>query len=149
MRRPLPESETARVRKALTQRWGHRLGDERIEVAGWIDPRTVEISFVISSPDDSFHYSMEARADLAEENIEPYEGKDLVLDFLDWYLGEYLESGRELLLPMDWGPHEFGEHTVLARGQVSNLKLERAADDLLEGRVTADELDPETGERKA
>jgi len=47
-----------------------------------------------------------------------------------------------------WDPQPFGEHTVQARGQVHNLKLERLADDLLEGKVDPADLDPRTGEPK-
>lgn len=148
MRTPLQFNETERIRKALIKRWSHRLRDERFEVSGWMEKTTVQVTIVLHTPDNSFHYPMEARVDPRGENLEPIEGRDLALDFLDWYLGEFFDSGRELLLPVDWSPHEFAEHEVFARGQVRNLKLEQAADDLLEGRASADGLDPRTGEPK-
>ena len=100
----------------------------------------MQVAIVLHNSDDSFHYRLEARVDLKATPLEPIEARDLALDFLDWYLGEYLDAGRDLFLPLDWEPYSFGEHEVQARGEIRNLKLEAQADDLLAGRVRAEDL---------
>jgi hypothetical protein len=77
---------------------------------------------------------MEAGFDVPEDDsVAAAAALDLCVDFLDWYLGEYFREARELLLPLDWQPHRFGEHNVVARGDVRNPQLDDAADAWLRG----------------
>jgi hypothetical protein len=74
-----------------------------------------------------------AKAVPEDDSLNQEETLDLCLDFLDWYLGEYFESERSLLLPLDWKVHRFGEHDLLARGDERNPHLDDAADAWLRG----------------
>ena len=74
-----------------------------------------------------------ARAVPEDESHSVQETLELCLDFLDWYLGEYFENGRELILPLDWQTHRFGDVDLLARGDLRNPSMDEAADAWLRG----------------
>ena len=65
--------------------------------------------------------------------IKDGDARDAIMDFADYYFGEYFRDGREVTLPIDWKPFPFGELTIRAKGWERNLKLEEAADLLLKG----------------
>jgi len=65
--------------------------------------------------------------------IKDGDARDALMDFADYFFGEYFRDAREVTLPIDWKPFPFGELTIRAKGWERNLKLEQAADILLSG----------------
>ncbi len=131
-----------RIAEALSSRHGRGLSasdGERFEVTARMEGETIIARVVLGRPDRTFRYEMECARTLEEGafTLNASDTLDLCLDFLDWYLGEYFREGRELLLPLDWQPHRFGEFEVLARGDVRNPLLEDAADAWLRGEKVA------------
>ena len=123
-----------RIEAALRARHGRHLDDERFSVRAELNEGSVEVHLELSRLDQTFTYDMEATLQTHEDGgLTSEQATDICLDFLDWYLGEYFSHSRELLLPLDWQPHRFGEFEVFARGDVSNPLLDDAANALLRG----------------
>jgi hypothetical protein len=124
--------EAARVCRLLKER--HRRGlrpGEEFQVRGWVQDEVVYATLTLRNQDESLHYPMEARLDVADSEQLPEDALDVLLDFLDYYVGQYLERDRDVYLTIDWSEVRFGESVLQARGQVLNLKLERMADEIL------------------
>ena len=128
-----PENKV-RVLGLFNQRHGGMLRDERFDLAARLDRETVVVTLDLQRSDRTSHHRMEAAKAVPEDgSLSAGQNLDLCLDFLDWYLGEFFREDRELLLPLDWKPHTFGEFELLARGDVRNPVLEDAADAWLRG----------------
>jgi len=126
--------EAARWVEALVGRHGRYLLDEEIKITGRIEEGAVIVTAILSRLDRTSSYQMEAAVELPEDDsVSLDDASDLCMDFIDWYLGQYFGDNRETLLPLDWQSHQFGEHKVLARGDVSNPILDEAADAWLRG----------------
>ena len=141
MKEAFTKSEKKRLVKALEKRWGHLLEDETMQISGSIGEGFVQVELILSSRDQTLYYPMQCRVETEGQALEPYQAKDLAVDFLDWYLGEYLGSGREVLLRLDWEEVSFGEHKVFARGDVRNKRLEDVADAILNGSMSPEEAE--------
>ena len=131
----LIDSEYARrVIDALNSLHGRLLREERFTVSASLQEGSVVLQLVLERHDHSLRYQMECAKEVPEdESRSVQETLELCLDYLDWYLGEYFESARELLLPLDWQTHQFGDVDILARGDVRNPSLDEAADAWLRG----------------
>lgn len=132
--KPPFDADTARNALALLkQRHRRRLKpDEDFRLAAHVEPPWVAVTLTLANADESLYYPMEARVALETEGLDDETARaELCLDFLDYYVGEYLRGDRDVYLTLDWSAVRFGEYEVQARGQVLNLKLERLADALL------------------
>ncbi|MCB9728961.1 MAG: hypothetical protein H6744_07480 [Deltaproteobacteria bacterium] len=135
MARPLLSAENAAtIVAALETRHARKLRDERFTVSARMEGQTVVVDLSLARLDGTFLYEMQAAKSVPDDgSLSVADTLDLCMDFLDWYLGRYFEEDRELLLPLDHQPHRFGEHEVLARGDVRNPTLDDAADAWLRG----------------
>lgn len=135
MIKELVTPETAgQIVEALVKRHGGNLRGETFLVTGRVEAGTVVAGGTLSNADRTFVYEMEAAMALPDSGpLTPQDLLDVCMDFLDWYLGEYLREGREILLPLDFQAHRFAEFEVLARGEVRNALLDAAADAWLRG----------------
>ena len=135
MPKPLLEAaDKSRIIDVLSARHGSGLRGERITVGAKRLGDNVAAEVTLASDDRTFVYTMECA--LVRETYPGMSTEDVVdtcFDFLDWYLGEFFQSHRELLLPIDWQPHRFGDLEVLARGELRNAFLDDAADAWLRG----------------
>ena len=128
--------QTTRAISTLNQKHGRRLKGETFSISASEQDTTVIICIHLAATDRSFEYRMESAVTVDEKLVHTRElALELGLDFLDWYLGEYFKNDRELLLPLDWQAHRFGEFEVLARGDVRNPELDDMADAWLRGDV--------------
>lgn len=124
----------AKLLALLNERHGASLRGERFTADASRVGDNVIAKVTLASPDRTFVYTMEAaliRTQYTGMSVD--DAIDACLDFLDWYLGEFFESHRELLLPLDWQPHRFGDLEVMARGDLHNEFLDSAADAWLRG----------------
>jgi hypothetical protein len=127
-------TDHGRITESLIERFGTMLQHETLAVAARLEDRAVIVTLTLTRHNDTFAYVMEAGFEVPEDDsVAAPAALELCVDFLEWYLGEYFREARELLLPLDWQPHRFGEHTVLARGDVRNPLLDDAADAWLRG----------------
>ena len=127
---------------SLDSRYAAHLGAERFEVGGRVEPGFVELTAVLANSDKTFRYEIEVRAAVGGKGVSQVEGRELVLDFLGYYLDQYFDGGRDVLLPLDFQPYQFGEHTVHARGDVTNPALDEVANRILEDGVPLAPDDP-------
>ena len=110
------------------------LREEHFSVSGRLEEGSVVVVLVLERHDRTFRYEMGCAKSVPEdESASMMDTVDLCLDFLDWHLGQYFSEERDVLLPLDWQPHRFGEVEVLARGDVRNPELDDAADAWLRG----------------
>ena len=127
-------ADNGRITESLVERFGTMLQQESLSIAARMEDKAVIVTMTLARHDKTFEYVMEAGFEVPEDDsVAAPAALELCLDFLDWYLGEYFREASELLLPLDWQPHRFGEHTVLARGDVRNPLLDDAADAWLRG----------------
>lgn len=135
MARPLITSEEKhQLLQLLNERHGKWLRDEAFEVSARTMQNMVVAKLILRRRDRTSVYEMEAAVDSDDPRVRSKrEAIDLALDFLDWYLGEYLGQQRQVLLPLDFKPHRFGEFEVLARGDIHNEVLDDLADAWLRG----------------
>jgi hypothetical protein len=118
----------------FTQRHGRHLRDERIVLNATLKDKTVVVMLSLNRYDKTCDYVMEAAKGVPDNgHMTLDETRELCFDFIDWYLVQYFENDRELLLPLDWQPHRFGEIELMARGDIKNAVLDEAADAWLRG----------------
>jgi len=128
-----PAAQT-KIIGVLNERHAAGLTGERFTVDAHKLGDNVSAVVTLANLDRSFVYTMECavvRANYTGMSVD--DAIDACFDFLDWYLGEFFQSHRELLLPLDWQPHRFGDIEVMARGELSNAFLDEAADAWLRG----------------
>lgn len=131
----IPPEDCDRIAAALHARYAPRLRDERFAVTGRVEPGFVELAVALERLDRSQRYGMEFRAALAENRMGEEAARDLLLDFVGYYLDQYFEGGRDPLLPLDFQPYEMGSHVVYARGDVTFPLLDAEADRILDAGV--------------
>jgi hypothetical protein len=131
---PIDPAYRAKVLALLVERHGAALRGERFELDATREDGDVVVRLTLRSDDRTHVYAMEAVVlrDKYPALLES-QATDLALDFLDWYVGEYLREERDAFLPLDWKPHQFGDLEVMARGEVRNEFLDDAADAWLRG----------------
>ncbi|MBL6976269.1 MAG: hypothetical protein ISR64_11100 [Deltaproteobacteria bacterium] len=138
------DDEAGAVVELLLSRFGVHLQGECLRVDGRSEPDFVEIEAFLEKADGSFCYQMSVRAPLGKD-LSREAGKSLALDFLGYILDQYFGSDRELLLPLDYQTYPFGDHHVQARGDLTNPRLDAAADRIIERGVPLDPDDPAPG----
>lgn len=131
---PLDPTTRAKALTLLAERHGGSLRDERFELDARREAGDAVVRLVLRSEDRTSVYTMEAVV-LREKYpaLSEKQAVDLSLDFLDWYVGEYLREERDAFLPLDWKPHTWGDLEVMARGELRNEFLDDAADAWLRG----------------
>jgi hypothetical protein len=131
---PLDPNTRTRALALLDERHGSSLRNERFELDAVREDGDVIVRLVLRSDDRTHVYTMEATI-LREKYpaLSESQAVDLSLDFLDWYVGEYLREERDVFLPLDWSPHQLGDLEVMARGELRNEFLDDAADAWLRG----------------
>lgn len=133
------EIETlTRIYEARFQKWLH---SERFLIDGRVEPGFIGLDIAIAKNDESERYSMEFRVALEENHLTEAEGRDLAVDFAEFITQKYFDEGRDLLLPLDYQPYEFGDHVVYARGDLTHPKLDAWADAIIEAGMVVDEPD--------
>jgi hypothetical protein len=137
-----PAEDNATIVRSLEGRYGKWLDGERFSALGRVEPGWVELTVTLDRLDRSFRYVMDFRAAVVENNVTEAEARDLVVDFAGYYLDQYFEGGRGVLLPLDFQPYELGMHVVYGRGDVTNPLLDDEADAILAAGVALPENDP-------
>lgn len=117
---------------ALQDRWGEWLRpSEQLTVVGEADDDEVRISLAVHPPDRATELRLEARMARRKRGPAVEETTWLLLDALDAWLGQVLESDRLDRPPLDWTTTAWGTATIHVRGAIRDLRAEQAAADLL------------------
>lgn len=125
--------EATQIVAMLHDRFRSRLGDRQFVVTANRDDRFVYFTATLSNADQSFFYPVEVRTRLvARDMVEVRRSLDALVFFACEYWDEFLADEGDVFLPIDWASYEVDGTALEARGQIRNLKLERAADAWLE-----------------
>ena len=134
--------ESTIIAQALDARFAEHLRSEHFEVTGRVEPTFVEMNLALVGRSGTFRYAMDFRAALLENRLDEAGARALVLDFAGYYLDQYFETGRDLLLPLDFQPYEVEDKVVFACGDITNPTLDAMADSILDAGVTLPPDDP-------
>ncbi len=131
---PLDPTVRNKALGLLVERHGAALHNERFELDARREDGDVIVRLVLRSDNRTQVYTMEAVV-LREKypGLSESQAVDISLDFLDWYVGEYLREERDAFLPLDFKPHVLGDIELMARGELRNEFLDDAADAWLRG----------------
>lgn len=132
MARLFADEDRDAVLELLYQQYGAQLKGERFSLEGRVEPGLVEVTLILERTDRTFRYEMQFYVSLADNRVSEQEARDLVLDFIGYYLDLYFRNERDLLLPLDYQEYPFGEHRVFARGDITNPALDALADEIIE-----------------
>jgi len=135
----LTPEESAIIIGRLRDLHQDRLGNATFALESELFSNKFILRLTLSTPDRVWHYPMEAGCSLTTDS--PTEEREKVLaavDFLGHVVAEYLESGGERLLPLDWMEFDYLGTPVFARGWERNALVEDAADRLLAGETLSD-----------
>lgn len=127
----LPPDVTNEIETTLTTKYGGLITGETFSVGGRFEPGFLHLDVVLRRRDDTWQYTMQFRCALAENKVGPAEGLDLTIDFAGWYLDQYFESKRDLILPLDFQPYNLGDSIIYACGDIEMPNLTRMADEIL------------------
>lgn len=117
----------------LDRKYGSYLGNRYFDVESRADHQVVAIKVTLRDAKGTFVYPVEARMSIEDHELTVSEARDFLLDYVDAYFDEYLTSGEETLLTIDWANFECEDYDLQMRGQILNGHLEKMADELLEG----------------
>lgn len=134
--------EKERIEKTLYKRYAHYLGKESFKIWAFGESDSVHLRMYLDSDDGMSRYSVDILVPLGENRLTLREGFDLALDFLGYYLDQFFEENRELLLPLDYNKYNFGKEFVYAKGDFTKPKLDQLADEILTKGENIDPDDP-------
>ncbi len=104
---------------------------KRFEIKTKYEYEILTVSVILSNPDKSYYYPVEARIQNKKEELSPLEAAAFLIDFIDLYFEEYLFEDENLFIPIDWTPFTYDAVDFQLKGQILNLKLEQEADELI------------------
>ncbi len=127
----LSKEEEQELLKILGLKYAHLVGDKSFQLEARADQNKSYVKLVLQSPDQSYYYPMEARMMVRDCDLKPKEAALFLIDYLDFYLDEYLKEDG-VWLPIDWSDYTFENIKFQLKSQLINLKQEQAAQKLLE-----------------
>ncbi len=117
---------------SMNSKYRLALGERRFSLSAEVRGRGVFVKVLLSNPDKSFYYPVEARVLYEKEEMKSGEAALFLFDYIDTYFEEFLlEEDEQLYLSIDWSDHQYEAIEFQVRGQILNLKLEEAADEWL------------------
>ena len=123
--------------RIMTIKHGSNIQQKRFSVRSYNGDDGVYIEVTLLNDEQSFFYKVEGRYHKSGE-LGSRDAVQLMLDYIDLYFEDYLKDDS-VLLHLDWNDHNFEDETFQLRGQITNLKLEHMADELLkQGLSSAD-----------
>ena len=119
--------------------------DENIFVEGHYSEATCFITLIFKNQDETYYYPFEASLSSVENpDIQADEAKMTLVDFIGAYFDEFFAEERQTYVPINWATFNIEGVKIKARGQISNKKLEKQADELL--KATGHNTDTEEDE---
>ena len=115
----------------MDKKYRSRLGDRRFTIGATREGDEVSVRVLLANEDESFYYPVEGRIMAAAEELTALAAGQFLIDYIDMYFEEFLDSGEEVLVRIDWDDHQYDAVNFQLRGQILNRQLEKMADDLL------------------
>ncbi len=126
----LSDSDRKVLIDALNMRFKEYLDDDEFELLSESDDEAISIQCRLSREGSKEVYSVEVRAFIKDFKSRPA-ARDEAIDAVGYVVEQYLESGREVIPPLDWQSLSMGGPDVFIRGDIRNEALLAAADQLL------------------
>jgi len=140
MKEVLSPEDRRKIEETLQNTYGAKLNGEKFHVKVLGQSDSIVLKVRLESHDRMSCYTFDISAGATANKINLKQALDLALDFLGFYLDRFFENNREDLLPLDYHPYDFGEHTIYARGDYTRPKLDEMANQILRnGKKTDDE----------
>jgi len=117
----------------MTRKYAAWIGERQFAADIAYENGFVRVTITLRDSDGAFVYPVEGRIQTTAQDLGAQEGAEILIDFIDGYFEEYLKSGGDTYLPIDWAEYSFEEKNLQVRGQIFNEKLEKMADEFLAG----------------
>ena len=131
--------EISDLTKILSIRYGQFLNGRFFSIIHEEHDSFSEAKIILENNDQSFVYPVEGRMQRSPKSgFGHREAVMMLLDFMSSYFEEYFENDENTFIPLDWKEFNFEGKSLHLRGQVRNLKQEKAADALLAQAELAD-----------
>ena len=129
----MSQEQAKSLASAMDRKYGAWLGPRYFEVESQSDSSKLEITVTVRDAKGTFVYPIEARILYQDQDLKLSEARDLLLDYIDAYIEEFLTGGEATTLTIDWSDYECDGIDLQMRGQIQNNFLEQIADDLISG----------------
>lgn len=106
--------------------------DENIFIEGHYSEAACFMTLTLKNQDETYYYPFEASiASKDNSDMQADEAKMTLIDFIAAYFDEFFAEERKTYVPIDWATFNIEGVKIKARGQISNKKLEKEADEIL------------------
>jgi hypothetical protein len=137
--------ESERTALFLNSHYAQHLSNEYFLFSGKMESGSFFAKLDLCKKDNTFKYAMEFMINMEENHLKTLsQVKDIVIDFIGFYLDQYFSENRELIFPLDFEKYQFGENHVFARGDILNPQLDAMADEIIEKGVPLNSCHPKT-----
>jgi len=137
----LTDGECLQYGKLMEQKYSAVLGQRFLEVTATAESREVQVKVILRNTSCSFYYPVQGRIKILDDGLSQREAALFMLDYIDLYFEEFLNDDAGVYLPIEWADYSCEGVEFQLKGQVLNLELERAADELLAGRAAGGKQD--------
>ena len=127
----LTAAECTQLAEMMDKKYRSHLDGRRFSIEATREGETVSVRVLLANEDESFYYPVEGRIMAAAEELTVLAGARFLVDYIDMYFEEFLESGEETYVRIDWDDQTYDAVNFQLRGQILNRRLEKIADKLL------------------
>ena len=131
----IEEHECKILASAMDEKYTIYLDDRTFSIESMPEEEGVLVRTTLKSPDESYVYPVEARMLHTVEGLDSRKAALFLMNYIDGYFEDYLTEMESTYLPIDWCEMEYEGVSFQMRGQISNVKVEKMADELLEAGV--------------
>ena len=125
---PLSDQELRTLSKVMNTKYSSYLEGKFFRFEIFSGAQSLRLVITLQSEDRSFFYPVEARLFYKDQKMSPRAAATLLVDYLEAYYREYLESQGEVLLPIDWTLHRFDGRELYVKAQILDQKAEELAE---------------------
>ena len=127
----LSPQEERSLEAKLHGKYAAYLGMRSFRCSSSHDTQHCQVEILLESPDKSVHYPVQGGMDFQSQKLTAREAQLFLMDYLEQYFESYFLEDEKLFLAIQWKAYSLEGYTFYLRGQILNLKLEEAAQELL------------------
>ena len=127
----LAENELKELTQIMNIKYGAHLKERDFKLSQTKDKENLNVKVILEKEDESFYYPVEAQINFIEEELSQKEAALFLFDYIDYYFDEYFKEDETIYLNIDWKKVQFDSKSFQIKGQILNLKQEKAAENFL------------------
>ena len=127
----LAENELKELTQIMNIKYGAHLKERDFKLSQTKNKENLNVKVVLEKEDESFYYPVEAQINFIEEELSQKEAALFLFDYIDYYFDEYFKENETIYLNIDWKKVQFDSKSFQIKGQILNLKQEKAAENFL------------------